>query len=249
MDLIKEAFQKAKQDISDLRAQIIELSNQISELRSLVSASFQQTNQQTDKPTQEPLDLPIIIEESSTFQHKTQTNQHETSTNKLNERSNLPLYPLKPSNLNTSKGNEGVPTNRQTNQQTDRQTFSIDNSTSMQNSLHQQVRLIEVSKAFQSLDSLKQDLKQQFKSLTKQEFIFFSTVYQLESEGFVVDYPLLASKLTLSESSMRDYTLKIIRKGLPLIKTKIDNKKVILSISPDLKKIASLESILSLKKL
>ncbi len=79
--------------------------------------------------------------------------------------------------------------------------------------------------------------------------LVFSTIYQLEEQGFIVDYPLLASKLSLSESSIRDYTLKIIKKGIPLLKNKENNKKITLSISLDLKKIASLNTILQLREI
>ena len=41
--------------------------------------------------------------------------------------------------------------------------------------------------------------------------LIFSTIYQLEEENITVDYPLLASKTTLSESSVRDYTQKLIK--------------------------------------
>ena len=73
----------------------------------------------------------------------------------------------------------------------------------------------------------------------------YATLYQLEEEGNTVDYALLASRLKLSESSIRDYVLKLSRKGIPLTKTKQDNKKIFLSIPSELKKIASLQAILA----
>jgi DNA-binding transcriptional regulator LsrR (DeoR family) len=60
---------------------------------------------------------------------------------------------------------------------------------------------------------------------------------------------LISQKLGLSESSIRDYTHKIIKKGVPLIKIKENNKKVTLSVAQDLKKIASLQTILALRNL
>jgi len=74
-------------------------------------------------------------------------------------------------------------------------------------------------------------------------------LYSLENEGNEVDYPLLSSKLKLSESSIRDYILKIQKKGIPITKEKLNNKRVILHISQDLKKIASLDTILKLREL
>ena len=77
----------------------------------------------------------------------------------------------------------------------------------------------------------------------------FSTVYQLEEQGFTVDYPLLAQKLSLTESSIRDYIQKLIKKGTPIVKTKENNKRILIQISPDLKKIASLSAIYQLRDL
>ena len=69
------------------------------------------------------------------------------------------------------------------------------------------------------------------------------------NQGFLVDYPLLASKLGLSETSVRDYVRKIKKKGIPLIKEKQNNKKIILHLNPEFKKIASLETILKLREI
>ena len=77
----------------------------------------------------------------------------------------------------------------------------------------------------------------------------FSAIYTFEEQGFVVDYSLISQKLGLSESSIRDYTLKLIKKGVPILKLKENNKKVTLVISPELKKIASLQAILSLRQI
>jgi hypothetical protein len=68
-------------------------------------------------------------------------------------------------------------------------------------------------------------------------------IYSLENQGFIVDYSILSEKMALSESSIRDYVLKISRKGIPIKKSKENNKKVIISIAPELKKMASLETI------
>jgi len=42
---------------------------------------------------------------------------------------------------------------------------------------------------------------------------------------------------------------KIIKKGVPVVKSKENNKKVTLSIPPEFKKMASLQSIISLREL
>jgi len=104
--------------------------------------------------------------------------------------------------------------------------------------------LERVSEVLNSLDTIKKEIRTKFKHLTIQEMTVFSTIYELEDKGFIVDYSLISSKLDLSESSIRDYVQKIIKKGIPITKTKENNKKILVSIDPNLKKIASLETII-----
>jgi DNA-directed RNA polymerase sigma subunit (sigma70/sigma32) len=151
--------------------------------------------------------------------------------------------------------NEGVPTDRQTNQQTNRQTEntrflpdlsikSKDFDSSIESSI------LEAETALNSINSLKKDIKNSFKSLTQQEMVVFSTIYQLEEKDPQnTTYESIASKLNLSESSIRDYTLKLIKKGIPIKKIKVNNRKILLSISNELKKLTSLSTILQLREL
>ena len=220
-DKIKLAFSKAKQDIQDIKLQISELSNQIQSLKSLVK--------KTEKPTD------TIIQHTSNIQ---QTNPQETPTDNFSESQNLPLKASKASISTTSTGNGGVPTDRQTDQQTDRHI-----------NLHTNSNIRRVSELLESLDDIKSEVRLKFKHLTKQEMLVFSIIYQLEDSGNTVDYNLIASKLSLTESSVRDYIHKMIKKGIPIVKTKENNKKVFLSISPELKQIASLDTIIKLREL
>ena len=75
----------------------------------------------------------------------------------------------------------------------------------------------------------------------------FSTIYQLEEEQGQVEYKTISNKLNLSQSSIRDYVGRLILKGIPVEKKRINNKTILLSISQDLKKIASLSAILKLR--
>ena len=222
MDPIKEAFSHIKEDIFALQQQINDIKRTLDEIN------------QTQK---------LLI------QSNRQINQAlpETPTQEL------PLYGLKEPISSISTGNGGVPTNRQTDSQTDQQPLkSVDiyplNSENI--SKNDQITQIQrVSEVLESLDSIKKEIRSNFKQLTSQEMTVFSSIYTLEEQGFIVDYSLISQKLGLSESSIRDYIHKIIKKGIPLIKFKENNKKVSLSISPDLKKLASLQTILSLRKL
>ncbi|MEK6854733.1 MAG: hypothetical protein AABX73_00755 [Nanoarchaeota archaeon] len=220
-DPLKEAFTKVKQDITDLKDKLLSLSEQIQELKQTLYETNKQTNQPTHIPTENP---------------NQPTNQHINPTHKM------PLKALKPSNLTFSIRNEGVPTNKQTNKQTNKHTRNEGVS-------HSKEDLQHVSQILESLDSLKKEVRLKFKRLTEGEMTVFSLIYELEEKGFIVDYPLLATKLDLTEISIRDYTHKIIKKGIPLVKTKENNKKVTLSILQDLKKIASLQTIKTLREI
>ena len=155
---------------------------------------------------------------------------------------NLPSKPPKTSISQFSTGNQGVPTNQQTNQQTNQHPLISHGNTEITN-IH------KVSEILSSLDELKKEVRFKFKKLTNQEMLIFSTIYQLEEEGFVVDYNTISNKLNLSEISIRDYVRKITKKGIPLNKLKENNKKIVFSIPQDLKKIASLNTIISLREL
>jgi len=229
MDPIKEAFLRIKEDILSLQEQMLTLNQQIEEIKRTL---------ENKTPTQ--------LEDNQAIQQINPTsNQIPTD--------NLPFKALKDSISSISIGNGGVPTNRQTDRQSNQQTeesidFYAQNYQNTRKS-DQISQIRRVSEVLESLDSIKKEIRSNFKQLTNQEMSVFSIIYTLEEQGFVVDYSLISQKLGLSESSIRDYTHKIIKKGVPLVKIKENNKKVILSISPDLKKIASLQTILSLRNL
>jgi hypothetical protein len=152
-------------------------------------------------------------------------------------------------NLGVSTGNRGVPTDRQTNQQTDQQIMSSQNIEEKSPNKAPESTFPNVSEILANLDNLKKEVRLKFKRLTSQEIQVFSLIYSLEEDGNAVDYKLLSDKMSLSESSLRDYVLKLERKGIPITKEKLNNKRIILHISPDLKKIASLNTILQLRDL
>jgi hypothetical protein len=240
MDLIKEAFAKAKQDILNLQSQLDFLKNELSEIKRTLELIAQRDTNQADTF---PLEIPSNASKTPLNLSLRQTDQ-ETDTFKL------PLYGLKSPNKAFSIGNDGVPTDRQTDRQTD--TFSQHNSSlEIRKELKEDKisHLERVSEVLTSLDSIKKDLRHKFKRLTSQEMAVFSKIYELEEQGFLVDYSLISQKFSLSESSIRDYIQKIIKKGIPIIKTKENNKKVILTIDPNLKKITSLQTLSALREL
>src|SRR3989344_1860237 len=174
------------------------------------------------------------------------TNQQSIPTQRNNiPTQDLPQYSLISGNNQFSTGNEGVPTNQPTNQHP-----PISTPTQAISSVNTRISdLHRVSEILGTLDDLKKEVRLKFKRLTEQEMLIFSTIYQLEDQGFMVDYSILAQKTNLTEISIRDYVRKILYKQIPLVKSKELNKKVILSIPQDLKRIASLSTINQLRAL
>lgn len=222
MDPVKEAFAKVKQDIDELKIELLSLKQTLSELLA------------QSKPL-----VPTHLHQNPANQ---QTNTSTIPTHNFDPTHKTPLYGLKEQDKDTSTGNRGVPTNKQTNQQT--------NQHSGNEGVPAQITSLEqVPQLLESLDSLKREVRVKFKRLTQQEMIVFAAIYDLQERGFIVDYPLLSTHLKLTEISIRDYTRKLIQKGIPLLKSKENNKKITLSIAPELKKITSLQAIYQLREL
>ncbi len=241
---IKEAFQRVRGDMGFLSNEVLKLKIEVNDtnrelvkihelLEKIMSEIQKKTMKNTNTPT---IMLPTHQQINPTFPTHTPTH-------------NMVLKPLKPQILTLSTRNQGVPTDRQTNQQTDRQEqntpktpiFSL--TEPRKNSIEDAVQILD------SLDSLKKEIRLKFKQLTDQETMVFSTLYQLDEQGDMVDYKTLAMKLGLTESSIRDYIGRLLKKGIPVEKKRINNKQIQLSISPNLKKIASLSTILQLRGL
>jgi len=233
MDFIKEAFSKVKQDVSVLRDELNNLKNELKENRELmiklcesVQEMFSQINQISAKTKS--------IEETK-FNYINPAHTQINPINKGNFSANSSfLKSLNKGNSEFSTGNQGVPADRQTNQQTDRQT---------ENSIENAAEMVK------SLDNLKKEIYQKFKKLTEQEWLVFLTIYQFDEEKGYSDYRILAEKLNLTESSIRDYVARLINKGVPVDKTKLNNKNIRLNISKSIKQIASLSTLLYLRDL
>lgn len=240
-DPIKEAFHKVKEDIQSLREDILNITQELKTLREEINRTFNPTDRPTDSQT-----IPTM-KPTMTVPEQTEATFLPTMTPTIENKE--PLYSLKSQNTDISTGNRGVPTDRQTNQQTDRQSTEFALIPHPQEIMDPLTKMDQVAQVLNSLDALKKDLRRQFKQLTEQEMLIFSTIYQLTDQGIEVDYPLLAEKTRLSESSMRDYTQKLIRKGIPIQKVRENNKKVTLSIPTEFKRMATLDTILSLRNL
>ena len=253
---IKAAFQKVKQDMGLLTRQIFALKDELSGLReeminicqiikdiSLKIEHIEQIEQKEPQIHQQM--VPTHQQIRSTYP---QTNPTVPTYNPTD---NHPLKPLKAQNSVFSTGNEGVPTDRQTDQQTDNR-WQKPAETAVFIPQNRQKGYIsspieDAANILDSLDSLKKEIRLKFKQLTDQEIIVFSTLYQMEEDTGPVEYRALAQKLGLTESSIRDYIGRLLKKGIPVEKTKVNNKQILLGISPNLRKIASLSTILQLR--
>ncbi|MBT7102111.1 HTH domain-containing protein [archaeon] len=219
MDPIKEAFSKIKEDIQSLRDEITQL-------------RLQQTDIQTHNQTTPTHNMPQIPQQTDIQTH-----------NQAYSAQNHHIQPPYSPNIQSSIGNEGVPTNRQTDIQTHQQTHNYTQNTP--NSDFKQANNI-----LSSLDNIKKGIRLKFKRLTPQEMLVFSTLYALEEQNYdEITYRTLATQLKLSESSIRDYINKLSKKGVPIDKIRQNNKTILLQISPDLKNIATLATIQDLREL
>ncbi|MEK6825789.1 MAG: hypothetical protein AABY00_03310 [Nanoarchaeota archaeon] len=250
MDPIKEAFQRAKQDIAQLQEQITFLTQETSFLRQTLDdlLYFQQLQhiQQTDRPTDihNTSQIPLIPAQKPQTPAQNEEIPALQQTEYNTPAQNMPLEASKDQFSNVSSGNRGVPADRQTDRQTDQH---IQNQEEIHSQAHQTSSFKHISQAIDTLDQAKKDLRLQFKRLTEQEMQVFAAIFSLEDQGFIVDYPLLAQKCSLTESSIRDYIQKLLKKGSPIIKIKENNKKILLKIDPELKKMTSLTTIYQLR--
>lgn len=151
---------------------------------------------------------------SSQIPTHSQTNSSGFPTNLPSKTSSFPLF---------STGNEGVPTDRQT----DRRQTNLP--------------------SLEEINSLRTELKIKFRNLTKQEFRVFSAIYILEKQQ-PVDYRAIAEKIRLSEGSIRDYVMKLERKGIPIHKEKVNNKKILLHVHKELRELVPLEAIMNFRE-
>lgn len=136
--------------------------------------------------------------------------------------------------LRFSTGNKGVPTD---SQQTDNQQIS-DKQAAIQDI--QNVGFIS---------DLKKDLRSKFLALTTQEFFIFTEIYILEERQGAATYRDIAKKTSLTESSIRDYIARLIHRGIPIIKRKVNNKNILLGVSPDLRSLFTLDSLVKLREI
>ena len=223
MDPIKGAFNKVKEELSNLKIEINEIKKELNEIQfSILNLIKNKRLNNQIQPSTDRLNNSTDIPKNTT-DLKSST---DSSTDKYHFKG------LKDQKILFSIGNDGVSTDRQTDRQTDTSTH-----------------ILNPSLVLSQLDSFKKGLRLKIKRLTNQEMLVYSTIYQFDNQGHDVDYLFLSNTLSLTESSIRDYVQRIFSKGLPLIKEKVNNKRILLRIPTDLHKLASLDTILKLRNL
>ncbi len=230
MDEIKQAFQKVKtdmdflfQELKNVKLELNKTQQEIGEICQILEQINEKIHEKTPNTT------------STQHSEKPTISTHPSTHDK-------PLEALKPQNMVFSTGNQGVPTDRQTDRQTDnKHEIELKTEEITKDSIDDAAKILD------SLDSIKKEIRLKFKRLTEQEILVFSTLYQIDEETGPTDYKTIAKKLGLTESSIRDYIGRLIKKGIPVDKKRLNNKIIQLSISQNLKKIASLSTILQLR--
>ncbi len=250
MNHIKEAFNKVKQNISNIQDEVNFLRKELIETRESVISICEIIKSLQLSQEKISLNLENIFKKKEL---QLQANNPAIPTNNPTQNSSKSAIPTNNPTQNLNKtefitekkifsiGNGGVPADRQTDRQTDEDDEKLIKK-----------ELNSVDNAFQllnSLDSLKREIRFKFKRLTPQEMLIFTTIYQIEEEGGISDYRTLSQRLNLTESSVRDYIGKLIKKEIPIEKNKIKNKTIVLSISKNLKRIVSLSTIFELRNI
>ena len=146
--------------------------------------------------------------------------------------------PLKTNDFSSSTGNEGVYSFSQSfihSPFTHLNTKTPLKSTKPSN-------LILTSNNLPPQDNLKHPLQ----TLTNKEFLVFFSIYQLEKELQKVTYNDIANKLSLTPGCIRSYITSLIRKKAPIIKSKINNKIITLSIDKTFSSLTSEKKLIDL---
>jgi len=154
--------------------------------------------------------------------------------------------------LRVSTGSKGVPTD---SQQTDTQQTAIQQISDSQTADKQQMGRAEAAAITSDtqgvglVSDLKKDLMRKFMALTTKEFLIFTDIYIIGEKQGAVSYRDIARETGLTESSIRDYIARLIHKGIPILKRKVNNKNILLGISPDLKSLFTLDSLIKLREI
>ncbi|MBI2499343.1 hypothetical protein HYV88_03825 [Candidatus Woesearchaeota archaeon] len=152
-------------------------------------------------------------------------------------------------NTESSTGNHGVYSNIQTNEQSNKHLVKPSNLRSniqanidFEETEDSQIQDLSKKEPTHSIQNVEKGLL----TLTKQEFHLFLLIYQLEEQGTTVNYTLLEGKLSLTSGCLRGYVSSMISKGAPVMKKRLRNNSIILSINPSFRSLTSTQKLINL---
>ena len=211
-----------------------------------IKEAFNKIKQDINSLKEEILSLKKEIHEIKSLKENSTDSSQNSTDSSQNSTDSFPDLASNPQILRISTRNQGVSTDRQTDRQTDRHTIKHPSNPP---DLSNQDSFNDALEFFNRLDSIKKEIRIKFKKLTNQEFLIFSTVYQFDEDKKDPDYSLISKRTGLTESSIRDYIQRLIKKEIPIEKIKIKNKKVVLHIKKDFKELISLSNLLKLREI
>ncbi len=161
-----------------------------------------------------------------------------SGTSETSSREKIDSTPIKTRldafDLKSSTGNEGVCASMQASMQACKQRLNIQTTpidTNFDSNLED----------FQ-LKPHKPTFKEILSTLTNKEFMIFLTIYQLGE----ATYQDLAAKLTLTNGCVRSHVCSLLSKKAPILRKKINNWKVLLTIDPDFKSLTSEQKLVEI---
>jgi len=153
-------------------------------------------------------------------------------------------------NKTVSTGNDGVIHSfiHSFNSHSDKQTMN--NLSKTMNETMNKTISKTINEQTMNIQTFKESLDNTFKNLPRQEFLTFLTVYQLEDDlKRPINYFDISSHLKLSEGCIRTYISNLLKKKLPLTKTKVNNKLVQLQINSYFRELNLKQKLISLYEL
>ena len=220
-DKIKKSFSKVKEDIESLKTQL-------NEVKSLIEV-LSKKDIFSKKSEEKDIKVPSTPEEvSSTGNQGVYTDIH--SFIHSFDRHSTDIH-----STDTQQTEDIQQTNQNQLQNPINQQIGL---TNLQNT--QQTNVSWSSFNLKQIDSL-------FLTLTKQEFITFITIFQLEEDiKRGISYLELSRHMSLSEGCIRTYVSQMLKKGIPLQKIRLNNKLTLLLIEKEFKALNLKQRLLSL---
>jgi len=100
-----------------------------------------------------------------------------------------------------------------------------------------------------TINDLKDDFEDLFKTLTDREFTIFMAIYQLEEDlRGTVSYSNIAKVLKITETNVRIHVNSMTNKGIPIEKNRLFNRKVSLSVKKELRDLNLATKLIKLRQ-